>query len=69
MENREKVEVLRFKVQDADEKKTANWDAVFDIVSGNEDGIFSVRTDPDTNEGILVLEKVRLSILLHCVCT
>ena len=56
-------------MQDADEKKTANWDAVFDIVSGNEDGIFSVRTDPDTNEGILVLEKVRLSILLHCVCT
>ena len=67
VENEEKVEVMRFKVQDDDEKKTKNWDAVFDIVSGNEDGIFSIKTDPKTNEGVLMLEKVRLSILLDCV--
>lgn len=67
MENTAKVEVMRFKVQDPDEKKTANSDAVFDIVSGNEDGIFSIKTDPNTNEGILMLEKVRLPILLDCV--
>lgn len=65
MENTEKVEVMRFKVLDADEENTDNWHAVFDIVSGNELGTFSVKTDPLTNEGILMLEKVDLSILQH----
>ena len=65
MENTANVEVMRFKVLDDDEEKTDNWLAVFDIVSGNEDGIFSIKTDPKTNEGVLMLEKVDLSVLLH----
>lgn len=60
MENKADVEVLRFKVLDADEDHNVNWMAVFDVVSGNEDGIFSVRTDPKTNEGVLMLVKVNL---------
>uniref|UniRef100_A0A8P4KDP5 Desmoglein 2 n=1 Tax=Dicentrarchus labrax TaxID=13489 RepID=A0A8P4KDP5_DICLA len=57
VENTAKVEVMRFTVLDADEEKTDNWLAVFDIVTGNEDGIFSIKTDPKTNEGVLMLEK------------
>ncbi|CAK6969738.1 desmoglein-2-like protein [Scomber scombrus] len=56
-ENIANVEVLRFQVLDADEDYNINWMAVFNIVSGNEEGIFSVRTDPKTNEGVLMLVK------------
>lgn len=58
MENTAKVEVMRFRVQDADEEKTDNWLAAFDIVTGNDHGTFSIKTDPQTNEGVLMLEKV-----------
>lgn len=58
-ENMEGVEVMRLKAKDLDMKNTANWDAVFDIVKGNEAGHFSIKTDPETNEGILMLEKVQ----------
>nr|XP_033477415.1 desmoglein-2-like [Epinephelus lanceolatus] len=57
VENTAQVEVMRFKVLDDDEEKSDNWLAVFDIVTGNEDGIFSIETDPKTNEGVLMLEK------------
>ncbi|KAM6962568.1 desmoglein-2.1-like [Aplochiton taeniatus] len=57
MENIAMVEVMRFQALDSDEENTDNWVAVFDIVSGNEDGIFSITTDPKTNEGVLILEK------------
>lgn len=60
VENVAHVEVMKIKAMDADEEKTDNWLAVFDIVAGNEDGIFSIKTDPDTNEGILMLEKVHI---------
>ncbi|KAL7396381.1 hypothetical protein ABVT39_004926 [Epinephelus coioides] len=65
MENTAQVEVMRFKVLDDDEEKSDNWLAVFDIVTGNEDGIFSIKTDPKTNEGVLMLEKVDLSVSQH----
>uniref|UniRef100_A0A3Q3WA96 Cadherin domain-containing protein n=1 Tax=Mola mola TaxID=94237 RepID=A0A3Q3WA96_MOLML len=55
-ENMEGVEVMRLKAKDLDMKNTANWDVVFDIVKGNEAGHFSIKTDPETNEGILMLE-------------
>ncbi|XP_038133598.1 desmoglein-2-like isoform X1 [Cyprinodon tularosa] len=56
-ENTFGVEVMRIKAQDNDLDNTENWEAVFDIVKGNEDGYFSIKTDPKTNEGILMLEK------------
>lgn len=49
---------MRLKTQDLDQKGTYNWEAVFDIVSGNDDGYFSIKTDPETNEGVLMLDKV-----------
>ena len=57
-ENTQGVEVMRIKAEDLDVKNTENWDAVFDIVKGNEAGYFSITTDPLTNEGILMLDKV-----------
>lgn len=68
MENTANREVMRFSVLDADEEKTDNWLAVFDIVNGNEHGMFSIKTDPDTNEGVLMLEKVELCLLQHINC-
>ncbi|XP_072295377.1 desmoglein-2.1-like [Eucyclogobius newberryi] len=57
IENVANVEVMRIKALDEDLEPTDNWLAVFDIIAGNEDGIFSIKTDPDTNEGIIMLEK------------
>ncbi|XP_070765423.1 desmoglein-2.1-like [Enoplosus armatus] len=56
-ENTEGVEVMRIKAEDLDMINTDNWEAVFDIVKGNEAGYFSIKTDPITNEGILMLDK------------
>ncbi|KAL3976949.1 uncharacterized protein ACER0C_020438 [Sarotherodon galilaeus] len=55
--NTQGVEVMRIKAEDLDLKGTDNWEAVFDIVKGNEAGYFSIKTDPNTNEGILMLDK------------
>lgn len=60
-ENTQGLEVMRFKVEDPD-TDTDNRKAVFDIVKGNEANYFSVKTDPKTNEGILMLDKVRLNL-------
>lgn len=57
-ENTHNVEVMKIKAEDLDLKGTDNWEAVFDIVKGNEAGYFSIKTDPNTNEGILMLNKV-----------
>ncbi|KAL7871869.1 hypothetical protein SRHO_G00068520 [Serrasalmus rhombeus] len=56
-ENVADVEVLRIQSLDKDEERTDNWLTVFQLVSGNEDGYFSIITDPDTNEGVLYLIK------------
>uniref|UniRef100_A0A673FQP4 Cadherin domain-containing protein n=1 Tax=Sinocyclocheilus rhinocerous TaxID=307959 RepID=A0A673FQP4_9TELE len=56
-ENEAPVEVLRIQALDNDEERTDNWLAEFEIVSGNEDGSFSIETDPKTNMGVLYLNK------------
>ncbi|XP_068093409.1 desmoglein-2 [Hyperolius riggenbachi] len=56
-ENVAGIEILRMKVFDNDEEHTDNWFAHFDIISGNEDGIFEIELDEDTNEGKLMLKK------------
>uniref|UniRef100_A0A671PA71 Si:ch73-74h11.1 n=1 Tax=Sinocyclocheilus anshuiensis TaxID=1608454 RepID=A0A671PA71_9TELE len=52
------VVVMRIKALDKDLEFTDNWLAVFDIHKGNEDNLFTIETDPKTNEGILKLVKV-----------
>lgn len=70
VENVAHKEVMRFTVLDDDEMRSDNWRAEFNIISGNEEGIFSIRTDPKTNEGILILVKVEtFKYSTHKVCT
>lgn len=58
-ENTVHKEVMRFKTLDMDLVNTDNWLADFKIISGNEAGYFSITTDHKTNEGILVINKVK----------
>lgn len=53
------VEVLRIKAVDLDLMYTDNWLAVFEFVSGNEAGFFTITTDTKTNEGIIMIVKVK----------
>ncbi|XP_062419458.1 desmoglein-2-like protein [Pungitius pungitius] len=56
-ENVADVVVMRIKALDKDLRNTDNWLTVFSIASGNEDNLFSIETDKETNEGILKLIK------------
>lgn len=57
-ENIHDVVVLRIKALDLDLEHTHNWCAVFVIIKGNEDNLFTIETDENSNEGILKLIKV-----------
>ncbi|XP_061095893.1 desmocollin 2-like protein [Conger conger] len=56
-ENTADVLVLRIPVDDKDLEKTPNWNAVYKIKKGNENGNFRMETDPNTNEGLLYVIK------------
>ncbi|KAM3619190.1 uncharacterized protein V6R79_004353 [Siganus canaliculatus] len=49
--------VMRIKALDQDLEHTDNWQTVFIIAKGNENNLFSIETDKETNEGILTLIK------------
>lgn len=53
------VIVMKIKALDKDLQYSDNWLTVFKIEKGNEDNLFSIETDKETNEGILKLIKVR----------
>ncbi|XP_054623900.1 desmoglein-2-like protein [Dunckerocampus dactyliophorus] len=58
-ENTINVEVMRIKAVDLDLIYTDNWLAVFEIISGNEGGYFTITTDPKTNEGrVMILREL-----------
>lgn len=63
-ENTINVEVMRIKAVDLDIIHTDNWLAVFEIISGNEAGYFSITTDSQTNEGIIMIHKVETCSLI-----
>ncbi|XP_054646035.1 desmoglein-2.1-like [Dunckerocampus dactyliophorus] len=56
-ENVADIVVMKIKSLDKDLEHTDNWLTVFNIATGNEDNLFSIETDKDTNEGILKLIK------------
>ncbi|KAI4828638.1 hypothetical protein KUCAC02_022718 [Chaenocephalus aceratus] len=56
-ENVVDVVVMRIKALDKDLRHSDNWQTVFKITKGNEDNIFSIETDKETNEGVLKLIK------------
>uniref|UniRef100_A0A3Q4G8P9 Si:ch73-74h11.1 n=1 Tax=Neolamprologus brichardi TaxID=32507 RepID=A0A3Q4G8P9_NEOBR len=57
-ENVDNVVVMKIKALDKDQEYTDNWLTRFTITKGNEDNLFSIETDKETNEGILKLIKV-----------
>ncbi|KAK4814452.1 hypothetical protein QYF61_018550 [Mycteria americana] len=56
-ENEVGVVVARLHVTDQDMRGSPAWQAVYRIKSGDQDGDFSVTTDPKTNDGILKTAK------------
>ncbi|XP_071020858.1 cadherin-like protein 26 isoform X2 [Oncorhynchus clarkii lewisi] len=50
------VPILRLQVSDQDTKGTVAWKAKYTI-HGDKDQNFRITTDPDTNEGVLFVEK------------
>ncbi|XP_061406924.1 cadherin-2-like isoform X1 [Lethenteron reissneri] len=57
VENMVGATVATIACSDRDEEFSANWRAVYTIVSGNSGGWFAVRTDPKTNQGIITTVK------------
>ncbi|KAK5901639.1 hypothetical protein CesoFtcFv8_006983 [Champsocephalus esox] len=57
-ENVADVIVMRIKAIDEDLRHSDNWLTLFKITKGNEDNLFSIETDKETNEGVLKLIKV-----------
>lgn len=58
-EGRVRPDVLRLSVRDGDSPFTSAWRAKFNISDGNQEGHFDILTDPETNEGILNVIKVK----------
>ncbi|NXS69338.1 CADH1 protein, partial [Pandion haliaetus] len=56
-ENEVGVVVARLHVTDRDMQGSPAWQAVYHIKSGDQDGDFSITTDPKTNDGILKTAK------------
>ncbi|XP_038041264.1 cadherin-1 [Anas platyrhynchos] len=56
-ENEVGLEVARLHVTDQDMPGSPAWQAVYRIKSGDQDGTFSITTDPNTNDGILRTAK------------
>uniref|UniRef100_A0A674PMD3 Cadherin-1 n=1 Tax=Takifugu rubripes TaxID=31033 RepID=A0A674PMD3_TAKRU len=56
-ENKADVQIMKMMVTDGDEPHSPAWNAKFKIISGDPEGLFSVRTGPNKQEGILSTAK------------
>ncbi|XP_006003885.1 cadherin-15 [Latimeria chalumnae] len=52
------MDVGRVSINDKDQLNSTNWRVRYTITDGDPEGVFAIRTDPETNEGILSVEKV-----------
>uniref|UniRef100_A0AAR2L5G9 Cadherin-4 n=1 Tax=Pygocentrus nattereri TaxID=42514 RepID=A0AAR2L5G9_PYGNA len=57
LENSVNVVVANLTVMDKDEPRTPNWNAVYRIVSGDNGRHFTIRTNPETNDGMVTVVK------------
>lgn len=67
-ENEVGVVVTRLHVTDRDMPGSPAWQAVYKIKTGNQDGEFSITTDPRTNDGILKTAKVGCAVVQPRQC-
>lgn len=58
-ENRVDIVVANLTAIDADQPHSPNWNAIYQIVSGDPSGHFIIRTDPVSNDGMVTVVKVR----------
>ncbi|XP_077126509.1 cadherin-2 [Ranitomeya variabilis] len=56
-ENRIDVVVANLTVTDKDQPHTNAWNTVYRIVSGDATGRFTIRTDPNSNDGLVTVVK------------
>ncbi|GCC31949.1 cadherin-like protein 26 isoform X2 [Chiloscyllium punctatum] len=56
-ENNVMAVILKVKVSDGDQPNTPGWKAKYTIIHGNEKENYKIETEPDTNNGILLLIK------------
>uniref|UniRef100_A0A674N308 Cadherin domain-containing protein n=1 Tax=Takifugu rubripes TaxID=31033 RepID=A0A674N308_TAKRU len=56
-ENKANVQIMKMMVTDGDEPHCLAWNAKFKIISGDPEGLFSVKTGPNKQEGILSTAK------------
>ncbi|XP_053338370.1 cadherin-4-like [Clarias gariepinus] len=57
MENSVNVVVANLSVVDKDEPRTPNWNAVYRVVNGDTGRHFTIRTNPENNDGMLTVVK------------
>ncbi|KAE8280224.1 Cadherin-1 Epithelial cadherin [Larimichthys crocea] len=56
-ENKVDAQVIKVSVTDGDEPHSPAWNAKFTIVAGDPDGLFTVKTGNNKNEGIITTAK------------
>ena len=51
--------VVNLTVDDRDDPATGAWRAIYSIISGDPTQSFEIQTNPDNNEGMLSVVKVK----------
>lgn len=54
--------VVNLTVDDRDDPATGAWRAIYSIISGDPKQSFEIQTNPDNNEGMLSVVKVKYSV-------
>ncbi|GAA6109580.1 cadherin-4-like isoform X1, partial [Tachysurus ichikawai] len=67
MENSVNVVLANLSVIDKDEPRTPNWNAVYRIVSGDNGRHFTIRTNPENNDGMLTVVKFSGEVMENSV--
>lgn len=62
-EGEENLIFSHLQVKDEDTKGTKGWNAIYEI-HGDKNNNFKIRTDPQTNEGLLYVNKVLFLFVL-----